>query len=328
MSRSRCLVRAAVCLVGVLVVPASLSAQAGPPPMQQQWDSLRLLGDSIYHLRTRWAAGRSGRTAEITLQALSRDHRPLARAGRLYRGPAARAEIATRSHGFAVVLYRGGSQGQFVRVIVRHVVPPGGGVVQPETIELPRPAGADWAPTNATICATPDGFTVLWQEEPAGPTQARRARSFMTRIDGGGRVLEPPREVPIPWGFGAIAWNGNGYHLALFYDGQQPGQTRLSLVTLSPHGAPEQHPWWISDPQTVDEVHLVPSSPGMVVVYRGGADGTTLRTVHASSIGQWGGATPPTRDLGRLESSTPFTERVTSPDRIEVVSPPAVPSSG
>ena len=326
----RLVLASSVALLGALVGPAVVLAQPGPPPMQQEWDSLRLLGDSIYHLRTRWTAGRSGRTSEVTVQAFSRDYRPIGKAGRLDRGPAARAEIATRDDAFAVVLYRGGAQGQFVRVIVRQVAPPGGGVRQPGPIALTRSAGADWAPTNATLCATPDGFTVLWQEESTtGSTEGgHRARSFMTRITREGRVLEPPHEVPIPWGFGAMAWNGSGYHLALFYDAQEAGQTRLNLVTLTAQGAPEQHPWWISDPQPIDEVHLIPTSPGMLVVYRGGADGTMLRAVHSTSVGQWGGATPPTRDLGHVEAGMPFTERVTSPEQIEIVSPRVAPSSG
>ncbi|MCC7538641.1 MAG: hypothetical protein IT379_20620 [Deltaproteobacteria bacterium] len=312
----------------LLSTPALAVAQPGPPPTQQRWDSLRAVGESLYHLRTQWSAGRGGRSAEVTVQAFSRDFRPLGKAGRLYRGPAARAEIATRDDAFAVVLYRGGGDRPFVRVIVRQVVPPGGGVTQPPTIELARPGGTGWAPTNATLCATPEGFTVLWQEEATTPTQGRRARSFMTRISREGRVIEQPHEVPIPWGFGAIAWNGSGYHLALFYDGDSAGQTRLNLVTLTQHGAPEQHPWWISDPQAIDEVHLIPTSPGILVVYRGGADGTTIRAVHSTAVGQWGGATPPTRDLGRLEAGMPFTERVASPESIEIVSPPARPSSG
>src|SRR5204862_2535813 len=97
----------------------------------------------------------------------------------------------------------------------------------------------------------------------------------------------------------AIAPNGPGYHPARFFDGAAPGQTRLSFVTLGADGRPEQHPWWVSKPELVDDVQLVPIAGGVTAFFRGGAAGHALASVDVTSVGTWG-TEPRSRSSGTL----------------------------
>jgi hypothetical protein len=101
----------------------------------------------------------------------------------------------------------------------------------------------------------------------------------------------------VPWWLAAATWNGNGYHLALFYAGGGTGTT-LSMVSLSQDGTPEQHPDWASAPGAISDVHLVNAGRGIRAVYR--ASGNRMVETDVTKIGQWGQVSNKAKDLGAI----------------------------
>jgi hypothetical protein len=114
-----------------------------------------------------------------------------------------------------------------------------------------------------------------------------------------------------------MTWNGKGYHLALYYDGGP--ETRLNLVTLTPAGSPEQHPWWASKAEETGPVQLLSTSKGVHAVYRSGGE---LHAVLWKAPGSWGAEPPAPRNLGALAASEPFTLRAATDGDVEVVRKP------
>lgn len=166
-------------------------------------------------------------------------------------------------------------------------------------IALARPNERADYPFAVVATPTPDGFTVFFQEvEPQNPNEAH---TYMTRLDKTGAVIDEPREVRVPWALAAAAWNGNGYHLGLLYTGGGDG-VRLSMVSLSKDGTPEQHPDWASSPGLVSDVHLVASGGKLRAYYRGGM-GDRLHETDVTKIGQWGRVVQKTKDHGALGRS-------------------------
>jgi hypothetical protein len=162
-------------------------------------------------------------------------------------------------------------------------------------LALARPGKHDNYPFAIAAAATPDGFTVFFQEvETANPNEAH---TYMVELDKTGAVTEEAKEIQVPWWLAAAAWNGNGYHLALFYAGEGNG-TRLSMVSLTKDGAPEQHPDWASQPGMISDVHLVSSGNGIRAIYRG--TGSRMYETNVTKIGQWGQVANKPKDLGAL----------------------------
>ena len=151
-------------------------------------------------------------------------------------------------------------------------------------------------PFAVVATATPTGFTVFFQEVEA--ENANEAHTYMALLDKTGAVTEEPREIQVPWALAAAAWNGKGYHLALFYTGGGDG-VRLSMVSLSEAGAPQQHPDWASAPGLVSDVHLVASGGAIRAFYRGGMGDRLLET-DVTKIGQWGQVKTKAKDHGAL----------------------------
>ena len=120
----------------------------------------------------------------------------------------------------------------------------------------------------------------------------------MVELDKTGAVAEEPREIQVPWALAAAAWNGKGYHLGLYYSGGGDG-VRLSMVSLTAQGAPEQHPDWASQPGLVSDVHLVLAGRRIRAFYRGGM-GDRLHETDVTTIGQWGQVRGKAKDLGAL----------------------------
>ena len=215
----------------------------------------------------------------------------------LYRGPATRATIVA-SHDLLVVPVIHAGVEPFVRA-VSVTVDAGGRLVGRREHRLSSRIGGGYQPTQVLACTDGDGVMVMWQEVRfAGG--AADARTFMARVAADGTLSEEAREIPVPWGIAAVVDNGAGYHLALFFDGQGPGQTRLCLVTLSRNGQPEQHPWWASAPELIDEVKLARIGGRVVAAYRGGRDGRALRLLGSTAVGQWGVQPGPPTDLGSI----------------------------
>jgi hypothetical protein len=162
-------------------------------------------------------------------------------------------------------------------------------------IALARPAKQENYPFAVAATATPDGFTVFFQEvETANPSEAH---TFMVELDKTGAVTEEAKEIQVPWWLVAAAWNGSGYHLALFYAGGGTGTT-LSMVSLSEAGAPEQHPDWASRPGMISDVHLVASGSTIRAIYRG--TGNRIVETNVTKIGQWGQVANNAKDLGAI----------------------------
>ncbi|HEY5926861.1 MAG TPA: hypothetical protein VIV11_34480 [Kofleriaceae bacterium] len=162
-------------------------------------------------------------------------------------------------------------------------------------IGLSRPNKRSDFPFAIAATATPDGFTVFFQE--VEPDNANEAHTYMVELDKTGAVTEEAREIQVPWWLAAAAWNGKGYHLGLFYAGEANG-TRLSMVSLTKEGSPEQHPDWATQPGMLSEVHLVSAGGSIRAIYRG--TGNRMYQTDVTKIGQWGQVSAKTKDLGAL----------------------------
>jgi hypothetical protein len=161
-------------------------------------------------------------------------------------------------------------------------------------IGLARPNKRVDYPFAIAATATPDGFTVFFQEvEADNPSEAH---TYMALLDKTGAVTEEAKEIQVPWWLGAAAWNGNGYHLGLFYSGGQG--VVLSMVSLTKDGAPEQHPDWATQAGTIADLHLIASGKSIRAIYRG--TGGRLVETDVTKIGQWGQVTQKSKDLGEL----------------------------
>ena len=106
----------------------------------------------------------------------------------------------------------------------------------------------------------------------------------------------------VPWWLAAAAWNGKGYHLALYYAGEGTG-ARLSMVSLTDAGVPEQHPDWASAPGQLSDMHLVAEGKSIFAYYRGGSGGDRLVLTDVTKIGQWGSKTQGAKNLGALAAT-------------------------
>jgi hypothetical protein len=151
-------------------------------------------------------------------------------------------------------------------------------------------------PFAVAATETPDGFTVFFQElDRDDPTAAH---TFLAKLDTGGAPTGPAVAIAVPWSLAAAAWNGTGYHLALLYT--EATGMRLSMVSLTAAGAPEQHPDWSSRPGFVADVHLVAADGAIRAIYRGGKNGDRIQETDVTAIRQWGGDPGKAKDKGAL----------------------------
>jgi hypothetical protein len=158
---------------------------------------------------------------------------------------------------------------------------------------IARPAKQSNFPFAVVATRTPEGFTIFFQEVETG--NANEAHTFMVDLDRDGKAGEA-KEVQIPWALADAIWNGTGYHLALFYTGEQRG-ARLSMVSASAAGVPQGHPDWATQPSAISDVHLVENDGRIRAIYRN-LDHANATDV--TKIGQWGQVTAKTTDLGEL----------------------------
>lgn len=155
-----------------------------------------------------------------------------------------------------------------------------------------RPAKQPNCPFAVVATRTPDGFTVFFQEVETG--NANEAHTFMVELDKAG-VASEAKEVQIPWALADAIWNGNGYHLALFYTVGMGA--RLSMVSTTPAGVPQQHPDWASEPSAISDVHLVETDGKIRAIYR---NVDHMHATDVTTIGQWGQVRVKAMDLGAL----------------------------
>jgi hypothetical protein len=310
-------------LVFAALVLASRAASAQPRPPDTgaaHWQTLLASNaERPWIVRTTWtarnAAGR--RTARVDLLHVDpTGHESLA--ANVYSGPPVRAVAAMREGAIAVVVYNGGDAG-FVRATVIRTDAPGRAPVL-HRLEASTVGTDGFRPARAVVCADETGFTVLWQDDPstAAGSAARETRATLRRASIDGVWLEPSRRVEIPWSLGAIAWNGHGYHLAVRYDGSTQDQTRLCLVTLTASGVPEQHPWWASEPESIGEIALAPSTRGMWVAWRNDGAGR-VEAALSTQPGSWGASPAAASVRGPIAADDAFAPNIASDGSLVIV---------
>ena len=113
-----------------------------------------------------------------------------------------------------------------------------------DEIALARPGKANNSPFAIAATATPDGFSIFFQEVQNNDPNA--AHTYMVELDGTGKPGKA-KEVQMPWALADVVWNGSGYQLALFYAGDGDG-VAASDGRPSKDGTPQQHPDWASEP--------------------------------------------------------------------------------
>jgi hypothetical protein len=258
-------------LLLALLIPATAAAQSAEITARA---AVAPSGDSVQLVMTS-----GGKTPNLSL-AIGKD-----KPTKLYSGEAVGA-IAV-GHGKVVVAYAAYDKKAPYRV---HVV---GG----EPTKIARTGNRFDLPYAVVATATPTGFTILFQEIEA--QNVNEAHTYLLELDEDGKASGAPREVQIPWALGDIAWNGNGYHLALYYTGGDG--VRLSMVSTSKEGAPQQHPDWASAAGLVSDVHLVVSGERIRAFYRGGM-GDRLLESDVTKIGSWGQNPAKAKDHGALSA--------------------------
>lgn len=166
--------------------------------------------------------------------------------------------------------------------------------------KIARPAKRYDLPFAIALTSTPSGFTAFFQEIEAQNTN--EAHTYMQKLDKEGALDGDLKEVQVPWWLGDAAWNGKGYHLALYYAGEMQG-ARLSMVSTDDAGSPQQHPDWASPPGQLSDMHLVADGDKIYAYYRGGA-GDHMVVTDVTKIGQWGNQAQAGKDLGALAAGS------------------------
>lgn len=280
----------AVSALALWLMGVTASAGAQPPvtaPVHVERRSAVLAGGELARLAVRWAS--SVEESGVSLALGDGPPTVLARGGT--------AGAVERGERVGLVAYiTDDAQAPFR---VRAIRAEGGRQVLGEELRLARPGGrsGDY-PLAVVIAPIPSvGFAVLFEEvQHDDPTAAR---TYLFRLDLDGRAMGAGSEVAIPWPLAAAVWNGRGFHLALVYPGGGDG-LRLSMVSITADGRPEQHPDWSSAAGFVSDVHLVARGDRITAHYRGGPGGEHWHETDVTQIGSWGGNTRTPTDHGRM----------------------------
>lgn len=263
----------------VALAPLGASAQ----PAQVEARAARI-GPSTVKVVTRWDADGDG-FGHLLLDGTE----PV----RLYRGGGGAATLAT-GHGTWLVAYEVDSAREPFRA--RVVRREGGRLSVGDEHRFARPGGRHDLPFAVVATSTPTGFTVFYQEiQEDDPTAAH---TYLARLDQEGRLEGAIGEVAVPWSVADAIWNGAGYHLALIYPGSMNGM-RLSMVSTTAEGQPQQHPDWASAPGLVTDVHLAKSGARILAFYRGGG-GDRIFESDVTEIRNWGSEPPQARRHGTV----------------------------
>jgi hypothetical protein len=166
-----------------------------------------------------------------------------------------------------------------------------------KAVKIARPTKRGDIPFAVAATATPDGFALFFQEVQTDDPSA--AHTYLVLLDAEGKPKGAASEIPVPWSLGAAIWNGAGYHLALFYPGDQSGM-RLSMVSITASGQPQQHPDWASKAGFITDVHLIAREGKISAFYRGGKSGDRLVESDVTAIGAWGAEPARVKDHGAL----------------------------
>lgn len=282
--------RAFLAVLAVLAVPAPpvLAQPPEGPPVRVERRTAVLEGGALARAVTRWGVDEETSGASLTIGEAA----PTI----LARGTSAVA--LERGERVALVAYETFGRGSpfHVRVIRRE----NGHDVLGDERALARPGGRSLdSPFAVAVAPIPErGFAVFFEELQSDDPSA--ARTYLFLFDRDGAPLDAGHEVPIPWPIGAAAWNGGGYHLALLYPGDGNGM-RLSMVSLTTDGHPQQHPDWSSGAGYIGDVHLVVRDAHLVAHYRGGQGGDRWLEGDVTAIRSWGSDPPRARDHGAFD---------------------------
>ena len=162
---------------------------------------------------------------------------------------------------------------------------------------IARPNNRKDLPFAVAGTVTPTGFAIFFQEVQTDDPSA--AHTYLVELDTDGAPNGPAKEVPVPWSLAAAAYNGKGYHLALIYPGDNGGM-RLSMVSLSEGGQPQQHPDWASPAGFITDVHLLVEDDKIRAFYRGGKAGDRMLESDVTQIRSWGTEPPKAKDHGAI----------------------------
>lgn len=268
--------------MGIAALAVALTSAIGTPAFAQ---SMRPDVDAAYapkgdlvRLVTSW-----GRKAKATL------HVGKAKARTLHEGEVSGCVAAGHGRVVVALAIDDASKPFRVRVISDGEVG--------EPISLARPSNRYDLPFAVAATPTPDGFAVFFQEVQSDDPSA--AHTYLVALDETGTPRGAATEIAVPWSLAAAAWNGAGYHLALYYPGDQRGM-RLSMVSLTAAGQPQQHPDWASAPGYIADVHLLAGGGKIRAFYRGGPSGDRLLESDVTAIRSWGSEPPKARDHGAL----------------------------
>lgn len=286
----------------LLSLLVSSAASAQPPPQARGGYEARaaLLSDgSAAWLVARWGAT----AADFSTSLFVEGHAPIPIAERRF----ATCTLAVGHDVLLVATLGDDGRAPFEIRFGRGV---GAGFTLGDPVRVPHPPSSPSTPLGVVATETPEGFAVFFQEtEIADPTAAH---TYLVRLRVDGTPYAAPSEIPVPWGAGDALWNGQGFHLALFYPGDARG-VRLSMVSLTRDGRPEQHPDWSSAAGMVRDVHLVRDGERILALYRGGE---RVLESDVTAIRAWGTEPPRARDRGRLASDELIATRGTAEHRV------------
>lgn len=272
----------ASCFACLFILTGASSALA-QPGAQVEARAARI-GNQTVRVETRWEQDGDGSGKLFTGRG-----RPTT----LYRGGGGAATIAT-GHGAWLVAYEiDAARNPFrARVVKRQ----GERLTIGDEVSFARPGNRHDLPFAVVAAATPDGFAIFFQEVQEDDPSA--AHTYLAQVDDDGARRGEVREVAIPWTLAAAIWNGQGFHLALIYPGSQTGM-RLSMVSTTPEGGPQQHPDWASAAGMVSDVHLAKSGDRILAFYRGGGGGRIFES-DVTQVRTWGSEPPEARRHGAV----------------------------
>lgn len=275
--------------LGACSPAVALAQTPGPPSGRVEARAARLPDGRVARLVVRWGETVETCSTRLALGAEAPET--------IHAGPAA-ATLAV-GHGVLLVAYAVDDARAPFRVRAAPLDRAGAGLAAAVVVERPagRPRGTPFA---VAATPTPEGFAIFFQEvEIDDPTAAR---TYLLRLDRAAAPTGPAREVNVPWSLADAIWNGAGFHLALFYPGDGSGM-RLSMVSLTADGVPEQHPDWSSAAGYIADVHLVAAGGRILAFYRGGPGGDRVLESDVTAIRSWGREPPAARSHGAIGPS-------------------------
>ena len=272
-------------LVGLFVLHSPVAR--GQPPAHTQTRAVLADRDTVVRLSTTWSADDEQNGATV----LAGNGAPTV----LHRGSSVVGALGV-GHGRILIALVVNDARRPLRVHGARVE--NGAIEIGDAIDVRRASGRH-LPFAVAVATVPDGFAVFFQEvEERDPTAAH---TYLVRLAPDGSPRGEAREAPIPWSLAAAAWNGHGFHLGLVFPGYGDGM-RLSMVSVTADGTPEQHPDWASAAGIVDDVHLVARDGRITAFYRGAA-GDRLLESDVTTVRGWGTEPPRARDHGPLAPS-------------------------